>query len=193
MTSNLSATNSSRSPGAASIRSADFGQQVSAEVLGDRRGQLAALLDLEPGQPLGAEILDDEGGQFVDALARIAAGRALGVDAANPRRPTAAVSWKTRNSDSPGQVGHVDQFHAETQIGGVVAETLHRLVVGHSRQAAATTPGPRISLASRAASPSITPMMSSASMNDISTSNCVNSGCRSARRSSSRKQRATCT
>ncbi len=33
-----------------------------------------------------------------------------------------------------GQVGDVDQFHAETQVGRVVAEPLHRLVVGHPRQ-----------------------------------------------------------
>ena len=40
---------------------------------------------------------------------------------------------------------------------------------------------------------SITLVTSCASTNDISTSSCVNSGCRSARKSSSRKHFATCT
>src|SRR5690606_28420983 len=33
-----------------------------------------------------------------------------------------------------GQVGAVDNLHAESQVGGVVAEAAHRLVVGHARQ-----------------------------------------------------------
>jgi len=41
-------------------------------------------------------------------------------------------------------------------------------------------------------SPSIIRKMSSRSMNDISMSICVNSGCRSARRSSSRKHLTIC-
>ena len=38
----------------------NLGQQFGAEVLGDRRGQLAPFFDLEPGQPLGAEIVRHE-------------------------------------------------------------------------------------------------------------------------------------
>ena len=63
---------------------ADLGQEVRAEVLGDRRGQRAALFDLEPGQPLGPEVLYDERREFVDVFPRIAAGRPLDVHAADP-------------------------------------------------------------------------------------------------------------
>ena len=133
MTSNLSATKTRKSPGAAAHPLGDLGQKLRAEVLGDRRGQRAALLDLEPGQPLGAEVLHDERRELVDVFARIAAGRSLDVHAADP---IAALGHLAEDAELglAGQIGDVDQFQAETQVGGVVAKPLHRLVVGHPRQ-----------------------------------------------------------
>ena len=50
------------------------------------------------------------------------------------RLPAAADVAEHAELGLAGQVGDVDQLHAEAQVGGVVPEPLHRLVVGHPRQ-----------------------------------------------------------
>ena len=61
-----------------------------------------------------------------------------------------------------------------------------------TRLSGSCTSRPSVSFRSVFMKPSLTAMTSSSSTNDISRSICVNSGCLSARRSSSRKQRAIC-
>ncbi len=111
----------------------DLAQQLGREILGDRRGQCAALFDLEPGQPFGAKILDHHFGQLVDIFARIIGGGPLGVDAAHAA-PFVGRCPEHAKFAGRGQIGEIDQLHVETQIGRVVAIVLHRLVVGHSGQ-----------------------------------------------------------
>src|SRR5262249_42376478 len=111
----------------------DLREHFRAEILGDGRGQRAAFLHLEPGQTLRAEILHYEVRQLVDRLARVTRGGALSVDAAHA---SAGLNRGAEYAELalPGQVGQIDQFHAKSQVGRVVAEPLHRFVVSHPRQ-----------------------------------------------------------
>ena len=120
-----------------------------------------------------------------------------------PRRPDsaarryatpslAACSAKNLNRRAGERFGDVDQLEAETQVRLVVAVLGERFARAsgaesgvRSRLRALCARRRRCTLPSPRSRPS-------SSTNDISTSSWVNSGCRSARESSSRKQRAIC-
>ena len=103
--------------------------------------------------------------------------------------PFGSASRKTSNSRLRGDVGDVLQFQAESRVGPVDAVASHRLVVGHVRQRAREFVRSGRLEDRGASAPSIMSIMSSTWTKLISRSSWVNSGWRSARRSSSRKQR----
>ncbi len=98
---------------------------------------------------------------------------------------------KTTNSVPRTTFVRSHQLEAVAQVRLVGAEAAHRLVVGEAREGrrSASRSG-RTVRAIATYSSSISCRMSSCSTKLISRSSCVNSGWRSARRSSSRKQRA---
>ena len=102
----------------------------------------------------------------------------------------ASAPANARNSVAANTSVELDELHAEAHVGLVGAVALHRLVPRHPRDrrrrlARAARPRPR-----RAPPPTPRRARPPGRRSVISTSSCMNSNCRSARRSSSRRQRA---
>ena len=138
--------------------------------------------DLEPGQALGPERLGPVG-QGVEPRP----------GASTPRPPRTMAfthgAAKARNLGAGEHGGQVDQLHAEADVGLVGAVAVHGLGPRHrgDRRPGARRWPPRRRRARPRRRSSRT---SSWETNDASMSSWVNSNCRSARRSSSRRQRA---
>ena len=95
------------------------------EVLGDRTAERAVLGDQHVGQPPVAALL----GEILPAVQRpsrlrCAAGHDDGADVGRLEHPERRVFE---------EVGALDEFEAEPQIGFVGAEAAHRVGVGHPR------------------------------------------------------------
>ena len=122
----VSATIRIRSPGLASNRSRSCLLGLGREELGGRAGQGVGL-DLEPDQSLGAHAAD-ELGQAVEVLAAVPRAPARGAD---PSDPVAVLLGLLEDLELglPGDVGDVLQLQPVAQVGPVVAEPLHHVVV----------------------------------------------------------------
>ena len=103
--------------------------------------------------------------------------------------PCATACAKTLKTPPREQLGQSTELQLEAQVGLVRAVAPHRLVVRDPPERAGRARCPCARRKISATSPSTIGRKSSRSTNDISMSICVNSGWRSARRSSSRKQR----
>ena len=161
VTSHVSATNSSRSPGSAPIRSTDPGQQGFAEVLGYRRPQRAVFLDAEPDQPLAPK---SSLTQSVNSSSRFRENWAAAPLTLIPRTrpPASAVSRNTRNSASLARSEQSVSSMPNRKSGASCPNrsiASSYVILGSG----VCTSSPRISLAKRTTKPSIIPMMSSAS------------------------------
>ena len=178
----LSAPNKIRSPSSipALLVSAAF--LGVAEKLHDGRFPFAAL-DLDEGESLRAETL--RGLRHGLDLALRGAGESLGVDRLDhaARGDGAAEHLELAAAEF---LGEIHQFHAEPRVGLVAAEPVHRLRERHARKRRRDF-SPRAAFQTRVQQPFDQRVHVLAVMKLISTSICVNSGWRSARRSSSRK------
>ena len=156
---------------------------ASREELRHRRLDGAAVLHPHPHEALGAERLGVVG-EGVELLA------ADGRPAPATRRPLiAAADANALNSVRGEHVGQLDQLHAEAEVGLVGAVAVHGLVPGDPgdlRRAAS----PVTASAASSTDSEMAASTSSWSTKLISASSCMNSYWRSARRSSSRRQRA---
>ena len=129
----MSATNSSRSPGSASIRSAIFANSAGLKFLAIGEASVPPSSTLNQASPLAPKSCMTK---FVSSSMSLREYWAAAPLALMPRTrpPASAAARNTRNSVSLRQVGDVDQLHAEPQVGRVVPKPLHRLVVRHARQ-----------------------------------------------------------
>ena len=139
--------------------------------------ELAVLLDQHVGQALGAALLGPllPGVELLAGLAR-SPGHHDGADVRRLEHPERRVLEV---------VGALDELEAHPQVGLVGAVARHRLGVRHPRQRAWARRTP-MSFHSATRISSATARTSSCSTKLISMSSWVNSGCRSARKSSSR-------
>src|SRR5205085_11486556 len=104
--------------------------RLGGEELGGRAGQGVGL-DLEPDQALGPHATD-ELSQAVEILATVASAAARRAEAPNPLAQLLGL-LEHAEPGLLGDVGEILQLHAVAQVGAVVAEALHDIVVVESR------------------------------------------------------------
>ena len=163
----------------------ELGQLRLAEELGGRRAPTVALAK-GPDQTLRAQLLG-AGDQAVELGARHLA--AAGVDPADRPAPLEDRAEDLELGLAQG-FAEVDELEAEARVGPVGAEARRSPRRNTCAASAARAAARRRCSKTWASSRSLSAITSSTSTKDISMSSWVKSGWRSARRSSSRKQRA---
>ncbi len=104
--------------------------------------------------------------------------------------PFCTAAPKARNSVLAEQIGQLDEFQQHARVGLVRAVARHRVGVGEARERAREFDAAGVAPRADASPPRAPRALLRRRRSDISKSICVNSSWRSARRSSSRKQRA---
>ena len=162
-------------------RGADVRDQPGAlgvgQVLRDRAAELAVVADQHVGQAAVPALL----GELLPAVER--AARLRRAARHDDRADVGRLEHAERGVLEV--LGAVDEFEAEAQVGLVGAEAVHRVGVGHPRDRRLDLVADQLPQRDRAPS-SASAITSSWSTKLISMSSWVNSGCRSARKSSSR-------
>ncbi len=189
-TSSLSATKSSRSPGCTSRRSLSFAFSASGKNFSIEPVSLSPSA-FRHASPLALNVAATLGSSPPGLRAVLenlsAAPFALIARTTPPRRDRFLEERRTSLSLAMSVTSTISSPKRRSGLSRAVLQ--HRVRIRQPRERQSGSSTPRHFSKISAARPSITPRTSSCSTNDISTSSCVNSGWRSARRSSSRRQR----